>query len=485
MLEYYIANIGKRDVVYDKNVIKNTREDGKYYLDNYEKYKDKLDFPIISRGLESIINKGKISRVILFYTNQDKESVANFFWNYDTIYFAEIIKKIIEEKYHDKVKDVVLYSITEEPNDYGTMFQYYNKKIIEIENTSKPDIVYLAPAGGIPACNMALVMLGSKIFGNRANALLISENIEKQPDFMSIAKDINRDYNRNVISEMLKYYNFSGISELLNQNQSLKIKSINHLVKYMKYRLTFDFSLAALELNSIKSRLLKMPTKLIDKYSSIDAFIQSLKTELDKLSIKPIQFCHGENNRVKENWIDLQKKLSAEIAINTRIKWRSENYVDFLGRCFRLQEGLLRWIFEYESGYSADMNMHYNDFPNYLKKEGKDFDKFLDELEKKENKTYNRNLNRKILLYFLQYISKSTDTYKDLMKICFKFDHLSNLRNQSILAHGNMPVTKQRLNEIYGKKKIERDLSTICKKMNNTDGFESINHIIEIIKYNY
>jgi hypothetical protein len=48
--------------------------------------------------------------------------------------------------------------------------------------------------------------------------------------------------------------------------------------------------------------------------------------------------------------------LLREVAYSAEIAWRNGRYADMLGRIFRFQEGVLRWIVERYLGLPTDMS---------------------------------------------------------------------------------------------------------------------------------
>jgi hypothetical protein len=125
--------------------------------------------------------------------------------------------------------------------------------------------------------------------------------------------------------------------------------------------------------------------------------------------------------------------------LNAKIKWLSKQYIDFLGRIFRLQEGVLRWVFEKETGFSADALRFPADFGTYLERDP-DFAKYLNDNSINGKTPVTPHLNRGTLLLFLNYINTKNQKYKAVLKQCNKLDHLAALR---INAPRHMQYSRQ------------------------------------------
>ena len=160
MKAIYLANVGNRDVKYDNEEIRPPRLYGKDYLDRFDTVREHLAFPILQKGLTLAFQElsGKpLDFLILFYTDQNVEEVQEKFYQNDTLYFADIIERLILLKMPNNVREMVKIKIPRTPNDYDFTYEFFSEKLEELEREEKPDLVFLSPAGGIPACNMNLL----------------------------------------------------------------------------------------------------------------------------------------------------------------------------------------------------------------------------------------------------------------------------------------------------------------------------------------
>ncbi|NLA22918.1 MAG: hypothetical protein GX870_07750 [Candidatus Marinimicrobia bacterium] len=487
MKAIYLANVGNRDVKFDNQNIKVPRLSGKDYLDRFEKVAEHLTFPIITKGLECVFQDLQdipLEQLILFYTDQDQNEVSEQHYQSDTIYFADLIEKLVNLRIPEKVKNVVKIKICHSPNDYDFTYEFFLYQLTKIENDVKPDRVYLSPAGGIPACNMNLLLQGSRIFTRRAVTLLIPENPDKPAKLQKLGDLINRENNRLIIQRLLSEYDFGGVAEVLENESDDKSKSLLALARSVQYRLYFDFQTALNYLSNVNPEVLQIAETNIANFGTVENLINTIQENFTAL-IKPIEPLHGNQTDFdqKNKWLELQKRLNAEVLLNVRIKWLSKQYIDFLGRIFRLQEGVLRWIFEKETGYSADSEQFPNDYPDFLK-QNPDFEDYLkNESINGKNPVANR-LNRGTLLLYLRFLSETHAEYQPILKQCNKLDHLSALRNKSALAHGNEPVNDCIISQIYGKN-VLGNLSKLASTFGLEDHLPQIDCIRNIIIENF
>ena len=88
-------NIGNNDILIDiPSLPQVPREKGEYLLLNYEKFKTKIKLPIIEPVLKEIFKRTEILDIVMFATDQEDEK----FKKKDTIFYAQIIKKFLDEK---------------------------------------------------------------------------------------------------------------------------------------------------------------------------------------------------------------------------------------------------------------------------------------------------------------------------------------------------------------------------------------------------
>lgn len=488
-----LANVGNRDVKYHNEDIKPPRLYGKEYLERFDMVYVHLTFPIIEKGLKCIfaeLNEIPLDQLILFYTDQNPDEVDEKHYQSDTLYFAEIIERLIHLQLSDKIRGVTKIKIPRNPNDYDYTYDFFSRELEKIESELKPDRVFLSPAGGIPACNMNLILQGSRIFTRRAVTLLIPENPEKPAKLQKLGDMINRENKRQILHRLLDEYNFGGVAETLEGETDATAKSLLALARMMQYRLFFDFKKALDYANQIKPKLIS------DHSSDGNTFDTWLKSQQELLRMLSKEL-HCNSFKIPEerktDRFNLNRKILAEILANAFIKWYSHQYVDFIGRIFRLQEGLLRLFYEERTGNISNIGDDKtlkktlkNAYIEWLNSEGKGFAEYAERKFSKENETMGKYLSQKVLMLFLEYCCQQEPELNEQLDIIYKIEHLSHLRNKSIIAHGNKPVTKEIINQICGEKnKILKTLHKIEHVWGIEDCFPDYQRVKDIILKNF
>ncbi|MFA4907403.1 MAG: hypothetical protein WC602_03970 [archaeon] len=486
MKAIYLANVGNRDVKYDNEEIKPPRLTGKDYLERFDMVAEHLNFPIIQKGLTCIfeeLNGSPLDQLILFYTDQDPNEVAEKHYQSDTLYFAEIIERLVHLHLSGRIREVVKIKISRNPNDYDYTYDFFSRELEKIERELKPDRVFLSPAGGIPACNMNLLLQGSRIFTRRAVTLLIPENPDKPAKLQKLGELINRENNRQILKRLLDEYDFGGAAELLENETDAISRSLLALARTVQYRLYFDFLSALNYLDQIEPDILRMPESYASPFVSLENLMTIIRENLLAVSKTTDPIHGGEIDPEKSStWLELQARLNAEVLLNAKIKWLSMQYIDFLGRIFRLQEGVLRRIFEKVTNYSADGEHFPNDFETFLQQDP-NFLVYLSQNRINGKTPVAHRANRGTLLLFLRYLESSGKDYHNVLKHCDKLDHLAALRNKCALAHGNTAVNSEIITKKYGD--VWKNLSALSEAFGLDDLLPQIECIKKLIIENF
>ena len=407
----YFANVGNRDVKHAEFNQVIPRLSGKEWLNDYDNKKTKLNFPILRNGLSYALEQlnGKpIDKLFLFYTDQKKETVIERHYQSDTIFFAEIIKRLIAEQMSDRVKSVNLVRIDGAPNDYDEMYRFYGKELETICKHEKADCTFFAPAGGTPACNMTMVLHGSRIFQHKSRVILISETPGSTPKSLNISSEIIRNHNRKALEKMAEHYDYYGISSLLQLSNKPLDRDLMNLALYANYRLCLDYQRALQYLNKIGR------TELSD-----DPLLDEL-SRTAKQFIREVPALHsGATRQDKDYYLMMKKQQICGICLCALIKFKTAQYTDFVGRIFRIQEGLVRWFFEYYTGYSSNVSRkfrYHDDFSCFCSTNiGREFKAYLD---RKNRNNYRMEPNRIILTKFWSWHPDGRRRFTEFQRVC-------------------------------------------------------------------
>ena len=253
-----------------------------------------------------------------------------------------------------------------------------------------------------------------------------------------------------VIYKFLERYDYGGVLEILEES-GIESGDLYLLIKSCKYAVNFDFKSALNIINQIK---------------------------FEDLSRGDVQYLI----RNLENLIDGDPEdLMSELIANIKIQIVNEEYIDFLGRLYRLKEALFKYIFvDTKENKKYKVCMH-----------GKMVSKknILYTLKKKYN-IYNGNLIHGVTNYVQKYVKK-TKRMDKVIEILNgeKLENLIKLRNDSLVGHGFKGVSKEDIEYIYGEPmEVTKDLVKACELLDlgiNIDKYDQINEIAIRLIGNY
>lgn len=246
-----------------------------------------------------------------------------------------------------------------------------------------------------------------------------------------------------VICKFLQRYDYDGVLDILIE-AGIESGDLYNLLKSCKYATNFDFKTS---LNIIK----ELSDVMIERKE-----IKNLITNLENL-----------NNGDPED-------VLSELIENIKIQIVNEEYIDFLGRLYRLKEALFKYIFvnsKENKKYKVSMHGHMVSKKNILYT-----------LKKKYN-IYNGNLIHGVTQYIKRYLKKTKRMDKVLEILNGeKLENLIKLRNESPVGHGFRGVSKEDIEDIYGSPmEVVHDLIKACELLDlgvNTKKYEHINDII-------
>lgn len=253
-----------------------------------------------------------------------------------------------------------------------------------------------------------------------------------------------------VISKFLERYDYGGILEILEES-GIEDGDLYLLIKSCKYAVNFDF----------RSALKIMQSMEFQAISRGD--VQSLVTNLENL-------IEGE-----------PEDLMSELIANIKIQIVNEEYIDFLGRLYRLKEALFKYIF-----VNTKENKKYKVCMHGKMVSKKNIQYTL----KKKYNIYNGNLIHGVTNYINRYV-KHTKRMEKVLEILNgdKLENLIKLRNDSLVGHGFKGVSKEDIEYIYGNPmEVTKDLVKACELLDlgiNIDKYDHINEIAIQLIGNY
>lgn len=246
-----------------------------------------------------------------------------------------------------------------------------------------------------------------------------------------------------VIYKFLQRYDYDGVLDILIE-ADIESGDLYNLLNSCKYATNFDFKNALNHANNLSEAMLE-------------------RKEIKNLIINLKNLNNGE-----------PEDILSELIENIKIQIVNEEYIDFLGRLYRLKEALFKYIFvNTKEGKKYKVSMH----GNMVSKKN-----ILYTLKKKYN-IYNGNLIHGVTQYIKRYL-KQTKRMDKVLEILNgeRLENLIRLRNESPVGHGFRGVSKEDIEEIYGSPmEVVHDLIKACELLDlgiNTKKYEHINDII-------
>jgi DNA-binding protein Fis len=424
---------------------KKARETGEKLLNRYMQLKNekkndmafdlllqKLEYPIFEKVIKDIDASDLIS---IFLIASDQKNDLNC---QDTIFYAELIKEyfnIAKIQKGSKLgcnKDCIIRVITTDKNpaDYDDMNEFYKEKLrhlpkIDANNLSK---IYICISGGTQAMNTMLLINGVNIFNYKLEVLYVLPHMTR-PLYLQVGKEILKNLIKERLAFTIKSYDFHAAAELLKEHQNLfeqarEFNKIYHATRYAHARVSFDFKTANDEIR-----------QCITNSSGEDRIFFSDYQE-------QVQF--------EDNHDDL--KYFLELYGNAKYHIDRGEYIDFLGRIFRMQEAAF-----YHLAQAKGVGIEYNgNSPRINQKwlsENPALERYLENYITRNGASLcykDRELNRTILEAILGFYAQTDGTLQHIMNAIKKIDKLATLRNHTPLAHGYQGASKEIIEQQYG-----------------------------------
>lgn len=328
-----LCNVGRRDVMVDGKELPSAREAGRRLLDEYADVAPRLSFPIIEPCLRYIIEQhpasedrtGGVDRLVLFGTDQPDPEYQHT----DTLHFAELAARRLPALLGSCVKSIERQLVQGiNPALYDETFEKFNELLIRL-SYAEVNVCYVVIAGGIPACNTALLLQGVRHFGDRLRVVYLPQGGE--PQELRAGLQVINAFREAAAIEHLERLDFANA---LPRLERLRVDpGLVGLVAYAAQRFAFDF-------RSAQTTLLQA---LRDGNRQAREFIQQrLRHDLDPLLAED-----GGHERLAA--------LLRELYWNAAVTYRHRRYADFLGRVYRFQEAVLRYLVERIFGLPTDL----------------------------------------------------------------------------------------------------------------------------------
>jgi len=435
MKSVVIANAGNSDL---------GKEEKPYFdvgnINIYEKSKElyenknfNFEAIILEPIIKELIKEYEIEKLYLFATEQRP------FHQKDTKYIASIIKEILNKKFKIEVE---IIPIDENPSDYDEMFSLYERELRKISMDA--DVIHISITGGTPAQNMALLIRSMLKFGNIVQIIYKPMGTKEIKKF-KIGEEITKILLSERLNALKKRHLYGAAAELAEESNILSQKEV-YMLRAADHRGLFDFEESVDDLKRVFNATSGEEKARVKKeIEELNRLKEGLK------NIEPLG----------EEYFLTYKALIKELYTNMKQKWEQGAYADFLGRLFRFEEAVLRYLFEREFKVNTekDEKGEFVDFQKFVKSNNSLMD-FLD-----HSRIDPRKPDRRVLFMILTFLKKENSDRMDIKEIqerIGRIEKMADLRNKSILAHGFEGISKRDF-EKYGN--ILEDIDIIIKKL--------------------
>ncbi|KUO70799.1 MAG: hypothetical protein APF81_12760 [Desulfosporosinus sp. BRH_c37] len=416
-----ICNVGSRDIQIEGKLTPpdQARQVGEALdaLDVSELKMKQIAFPIIQQCIDYVKRENcKIDKLLLIASDQEQGPGAKP--ESDTIYYARILKKLVAGQHG--VGKVKLAHVRNNPADYDEMITFCNRQLpLSLADCVEPLKVYLSVSGGTPAMNFALFLVGIEKYGKNAEPLYVSRN-SSRPIRLQAGLKIFRKTLQNSLITCLESYDYESAFQLLKDNDDLfdsrnKQKIMQSLCTYAKERATFNFKAAENCLHSVIE-------------------LAEGRTKRSLIDLRDV-LCSSDCVPLSEAF------LVEEVIHNAETKFHKGQYLDFLSRLFRFQEGCLRFL-----AVSLNVKFDRKDLKYLDKNWVESSPELMAEFDKKRL-SYDRVVSRPVLKLVVEYLlaKKGSTEFEGVMKSLHQFEKLTELRNKTIVAHDYVGVDRELL----------------------------------------
>jgi hypothetical protein len=414
------------------------RTEGAELLARYDIVREKLSAPILVHGLRRVVEEAtRIDRVQLFASDQPRSSVTDEkHWRRDTVELGRILQRLLKDVFGERVGHVDCCLMQRNPADYDQANAFFAEQLRRQVPPADFDAVWIAPVGGAPASNTGLLLNAIRIYRKRCQLIYVPEDERVQAQTLDLHREILHDYAREEVAAHLAKRDFVALRNALLQCGLGSPWQIA-LCDYADCRLRFDFAGASAALEQAQDR-------------ADGALIRS-RIDQCRVSLSPLLDHNGtvqpDSSSPDAQWIawfKLQRACLAELYFNLRLKVLRAEWVDFLGRLFRLNEAALRLTFEMATRHSTEkVGRAFPDFAEAI-------DADVDLVEHFNNRGASRkSVDTHVLRTWLDFQAGRDPAGHGSLPARFdRIRGLSQLRNKSILAHGYQGVAREAIEAV-------------------------------------
>jgi hypothetical protein len=412
-------------------------QQGEVLLADLDRYAPALSLDILGKAVRHVFERhGRIDRLVLVASKQP-EATAEKYRKNDTFQLAQVVKELLRR---DKALRGVgertkIIAVLGNPASYEVMRTFYRQNLPTWSRDLSPEgVCYLEVTGGTAQMSTILLLEGVRLLRNRAVPLYILEEYDI-PQTLNVGREMLVDSLRQTLERDLEIYAYHAAWRTVVEEEALLRPALPHysalraVLDSARHRLNFDFDAAYRALFGTDQGL---PHPLCEQ-------VLAMASEL------------SERGRTPE-W------LIAEVVHSAAVRCRTEAYASFVGRTFRFQEALLRWLCERWGAQFGGKNNAVLD-PAWLVANPAVAQALSDEKVRVDCQ-----VTRFTLAVLARELAKTAGPEAEgWVQQLAGLEDVASLRNQLVITHGFAGVSAKRLADLYkgGAEQIERDMADL------------------------
>lgn len=430
----------------DSNLRTGAWQKGEVLLADLDRYLPALRFEILGKAVRHVFDRHKrIDRLVLVASKQGDDVPERYRKN-DTCNLALVVKEYLKQdkELHQVGERVKIMIVTGNPANYDGMRSFYRENLPGwIRNLSPEGTCYLEVTGGTAQMSTMLLLEGVSLLRARAVPLYVLEEL--------------------------------GIPQTLDVGRAMLVDSLQQTLQRDLEVYAYH---AALKSVTAEERVLRPRMRYYDALrATLDAARHRLNLNLDAAQKALFGADQGLPDPLAQHVLRLASELGppsrtlpwriAEVYHTAVIRRRTEAYASFLGRIFRFQEALLRYLCEVWGAQFSGENDAFID-RTWLTNHPDVADRLS-----RANVDLQKTVTRYSLDVLARYLAQSAENQTGLswLKQLDRFDELSKLRNQSVVAHGFAGISADLLAKKYsgGAEQIEKDMAGLLHEVLDVD----------------
>lgn len=468
----YLANVGTRELTFHGKLLEKPRQEGEALLAQYEQVRGQLDAPILRPGIKHALSlAGRLEWLILFVSDQP-ETTPPHHRERDTLFIGELLRRWLteHEDFGNRVGNIIIERLPGNPADYNVMLPFFARRLPELIAPDAADLIYVAPVGGADASNVGLWLAAVRAYKRKCQLIYVMP--DGTVDVLALHRELLMDYARHQAGILLAQHNYAALGQLVEEEQ-LGPPWLTEVATAAHHWLQFDFQGAWQALERAKARAYGEARYVLDRLKeNIEPFQKDLSPPTS-----------ASDPEEWEKWLALQRWLLSEVFWNLSVKQEQQEWVDFLGRLFRIHEALLRLCFEEETRHSTE-KQEGEQFPDFVASVEQDAD--LCNYLREKDITYDRPTTHvlgRVLGFWVERAKKGIQ-YGKVRTLLKTIERLSELRNKSIIAHGYRGVSRKDIEDIVPLEELWKELTNAFESLgvpvaNQSSPFAEVQYLLK------